>query len=216
MPTASTILSLAGEPNKLDKGRVPEDAFYHLYEVRLDGSGLRRLTRGKYDDFDGRYLPDGRIVFLSTRRGQDVQCGKASLSGSPAGALPDSYVRCGGGPERPVAVYTLHAMDADGKNLVHISPFESFEWTPSIDQQGRILYARWDYVDRFDMPFMKLWATRPDGSQTRAVWGNFVSNPYSHLRAAGGSWLAEDRLYGLRPSRPHGWIAGAVGPAAGQ
>ena len=53
---------------------MPEDAFYHLYEINLDGTGLRRLTRGKYDDFDGRYLPDGRIVFLSTRRGQDVQC----------------------------------------------------------------------------------------------------------------------------------------------
>jgi len=170
---------LAGEPNKQDKANVPEDAFYHLYEVGLDGSGLRRLTRGKYDDFDGRYLPDGRIVFLSTRRGQDVQCLKASLADGPAGALPDSYVRCGGDASRPVAVYTLHTMDADGKNLVHISPFESFEWTPSIDQQGRILYARWDYVDRFDMPFMKLWATRPDGSNALAVWGNFVSNPYS-------------------------------------
>jgi len=55
---------LKDEPNKLDKANVPEDAFYHLYEMNLDGSGLRRLTRGKYDDFDGRYLPDGRIVFL--------------------------------------------------------------------------------------------------------------------------------------------------------
>ena len=48
---------LAAEPNKLDKANVPEDAFYHLFEMNLDGSGVRQLTHGKYDDFDGRYLP---------------------------------------------------------------------------------------------------------------------------------------------------------------
>ncbi len=38
-----------------------------------------------------------------------------------------------------------------------------FEWTPSIDNDGRILYARWDYVDRYNMPYMSLWSTLPDG-----------------------------------------------------
>jgi hypothetical protein len=67
---------LIDEPNKEDKSNVPEDAFYHLYEMNLDGSGARRLTQGKYDNFDGRYLPDQRIVFCSTRRGQAVQAGR--------------------------------------------------------------------------------------------------------------------------------------------
>ena len=53
--------TLAGEPDKLNKDNVPEDAFYHLYEVGLDGSGLRRLTHGKYDDFDARYLPTSEL-----------------------------------------------------------------------------------------------------------------------------------------------------------
>ena len=61
--------ALAAERDKLNKQNVPEDAFYHLFEMNIDGSGVRQLTRGKYDDFDGRYLPDGRIVFMSTRRG---------------------------------------------------------------------------------------------------------------------------------------------------
>lgn len=174
---------LKDEKNKLDKSRLPEDAFYHLYEMNLDGSGLRRLTRGKYDDFDGRYLPDGRIVFLSTRRGQYIQCSKASGAGSIAGSLPDSYVRCGGGPERPVAIYTLHVMDADGGNLTQISAFENFEWTPSIDGYGQILYARWDYVDRHNMPYMSLWSTRPDGTNARAVFGNFTRNPHCFFEA---------------------------------
>ena len=174
---------LKDEPNKLDKSNVPEDAFFHLYEMNLDGSELRRLTHGKYDDFDGRYLPSGEIVFLSTRRGQYIQCGAESGRASRDGALPDCYVRCGGGPERPVAVYTLHVMTADGENIRQISPFEMFEWTPSIDQDGRILYARWDYVDRYNMPYMSLWSTLPDGSGAQAVFGNYTVNPHCVFEA---------------------------------
>ena len=164
--------------NKLDKSQIPEDAFYHLYEMNLDGSGLRRLTRGKYDDFDGRYLPNGEIVFLSTRRGQHIQCGRESALATMGTELGDSYVRCGGGPYRPVAVYTLHVMDADGDNFRQISPFEMFEWTPSVAHDGRILYSRWDYIDRYNMPYMSLWSTLPDGTGARAIFGNYTPSPH--------------------------------------
>ncbi len=174
---------LADEPNKLDKDNVPEDAFYHLYEMNLDGTGLRRLTTGKYDDFDGRYLPDGRIVFLSTRRGQDVQCTSDQDIAGWGAAQPDCYVRCGGGPERPVAVYTLHVLDPQAGTITRISPFEMFEWTPSVDDQGQILYARWDYVDRHNMPYMSLWSTLPDGTDARAVYGNYTQNPHCVFEA---------------------------------
>ena len=167
-----------GLVNKLDKSQIPEDAFYHLFEMNVDGTGLRRLTHGKFDDFDGRYLPDGNIVFLSTRRGQYVQCGRESAKESCAGVRPDCYVRCGGDEYRPVAVYTLHTIDRDGGNLRQISPFEMFEWTPSIDHQGRILYSRWDYVDRDAMPYMGLWSMMPDGTHTQAVFGNYTRSPH--------------------------------------
>jgi hypothetical protein len=169
---------LGDEPDKLNKNNVPEDAFYHLFEINLDGGGLRQLTHGKYDDFDGHYLPDGRIVFLSTRRGQYVQCNSATAAASASGSQGDCYVRCGGGPERPVAVYTLHVIDGSGDNLQQISAFEMFEWTPHVDDQGRILYARWDYVDRYNMPFMSLWSTMPDGTNPQAVFGNYTRNPH--------------------------------------
>ncbi len=170
---------LAAEPDKLNKANVPEDAFYHLFEMNIDGSGVRQLTHGKYDDFDGRYLPDGRVVFMSTRRGQFIQAGRESASQTLAQAdLPDCYVRCGGGPERPVAVYTLHVMERDGTGLCAISPFEMFEWEPSVANDGSILYARWDYIDRDNMPFMSLWTTRPDGTGTRLVYKNFTRKPH--------------------------------------
>ncbi len=172
-----------GIVDKLDKSKIPEDAFYHLYEMKLDGSGMRRLTQGKYDDFDGRYLPNGDIVFLSTRRGQHIQCGRESAMATVGTELGDSYVRCGGGPYRPVAVYTLHVMDADGENLHQISPFEMFEWTPTVADDGRILYSRWDYIDRLNMPYMSLWSTLPDGSGARAVFGNYTPSPHCMFEA---------------------------------
>ncbi|MHB8902706.1 MAG: HzsA-related protein, partial [Thermoguttaceae bacterium] len=168
---------LADLENKLDKTRIPEDAFFHLYEIDLDGQGLRKLTHGKYDHFDGRYLPDGQIVFLSTRRGDYPQY-TDDRAARPDPAHPDCYVRCGGDAFRPVAVYTLHRMDADGENVRQLSPFEMFEWEPSIDNEGRVIYSRWDYVDREAMPYMSLWSTSPDGTGARAIFGNYTINPH--------------------------------------
>jgi len=170
---------LAEEPDKLNKANVPENAFYHVFEMNIDGSGVRQLSRGKYDDFDARYLPDGRIVFLSTRRGQSLQAGRDTARLTLAkDDRPDCYVRCGGGPERPVAVYTLHRMDADGGGMVALSPFEMFEWTPAIAHDGTILYSRWDYVDRWNMPWMSLWKIHPDGTNAHLVYGNYSNAPH--------------------------------------
>jgi hypothetical protein len=162
---------------KADKTKLPEDAFYHIFEMNVDGSGQRRLTSGRYDDFDARYLPNGEIVFLSTRKGQALQVDKAYTSTTSGGALPDSYVRCGGDNHRPVPVFTLHVMAADGQDLRPISAFENFEWLPSVAPDGRILYARWDYIDRFNGPFMSLWSTNPDGTNPQLVYGNYTRNP---------------------------------------
>ena len=157
---------------------MPEDAFYHVFEMNLDGTGVRQLTRGRYDDFDARYLPDGEIVFLSTRKGHvpPVQQGQhgGHRDGRPARQL------------RPLRRRQLPArcpssrctrMDAHGKNLRPISAFENFEWTPSVANDGRILYTRWDYIDRFNGHFFSLWSTNPDGTNPQLVYGNYTVRP---------------------------------------
>ncbi|HPP53778.1 MAG TPA: hypothetical protein PK777_12570, partial [Thermoguttaceae bacterium] len=209
-------------PDKVNKDNLPEDAFYHLYEMRLDGGGVRRLTKGKYDHFDGRYLPDGRIVLLSTRKGQAVQTPASKWEPlSEASARPDSYVRCGGDNARPVPVYTLHVMDADGGNLRPISAFENFEWYPAVAWDGRILYARWDYIDRPNGDFLSLWSTNPDGTNSQLVYGNFTHRPQcvfearpipgstkfvftasAHHSNVGGSLVLLDRSLGTEGDRP--------------
>jgi len=207
--------------NKVIKQDLPEDAFYHLFEMNVDGSGVRQLTRGYYDDFDARYLPNGDIVFLSTRKGIALQAGKASAAATCEATQPDSYVRCGGGNSRPVAVFTLHRMRGDGTNLHAISAFENFEWTPSVAADGRVLYARWDYIDRFNGPFISLWSTNPDGTNPQLVYGNYTKAPQcvfearsipnsqkliftasAHHSNTGGSLALLDRTFGTEYERP--------------
>jgi hypothetical protein len=206
---------------KVDKDKLPEDCFFKIYEMNLDGSGVRQLTHGRYDDFDARYLPNGEIVFLSTRKGQFLQCSKANAEATRRATLPDSFVRCGGGDVRPVAVYTLHVMDAAGGNIRAISAFENFEWNPAVAADGRILYARWDYIDRFNGHYESLWSTNPDGTNPQLVFGNFTEKPQcvfearpipgshklvfvaaAHHSNEGGSLCLLDRTVGTEGSEP--------------
>jgi len=212
-------------PNKLDKGALPEDAFYHIYEIDLappgGGTQPRRLTRGRYDDFDARYLPDGDIGFLSTRKGAFLQCSRENTQRTNESDLPDSYVRCGGGNYRPVPVFTLHRMGRTGSDMRPISAFETFEYTPSVAHDGRILYCRWDYIDRFNGHFFSLWSTNQDGSNAQLVYGNYTKRPQAtmepraipgsnkiiftasaHHSITGGSLVLLDRTRGLENDTP--------------
>lgn len=166
---------------KVNKNKLPEDAFYQIYEMNLDGSGIKRLTHGRYDDFDARYLPNGDIIFLSTRKGCFLQCTQANTAQTYTATLPDSFVRCGGDNVRPCPVFTLHAMDANGNNMRPISAFETFEYTPAIANDGRILYCRWDYIDRFNGHFFSLWSTGPDGFNPQLVYGNYTKAPQATM-----------------------------------
>ena len=122
---------------------------HHLFSANTDGSDLRQLTDGVYSDIWPRWLPDGRIVFISERRRGVSRCG---------GATPN---------------HVLHTMNADGSGIVAISFHESFEWHPSITHDGRIIYTRWDYIDRGDCIAHHPWVVAPDGRDPRAIHGNY-------------------------------------------
>jgi hypothetical protein len=167
--------------NKVDKDSLPEDAFYQIYEMDLDGTNVRRLTHGRYDDFDARYMPDGDILFLSTRKGCFLQCTQHHTARTLTATLPDSYVRCGGDNIRPCPVFTLHAMNAEGGDMRPLSAFETFEYTPALANDGRILYCRWDYIDRFNGHFFSLWSAGQDGFNPQLVYGNYTQAPQATL-----------------------------------
>ncbi|MFO0925909.1 MAG: hypothetical protein U0736_02590 [Gemmataceae bacterium] len=212
---------VADLPDKATKANLPEDSFYHIYEVNLDGTGRRQLTQRRYDDFDARYLPSGEIVFLSTRKGTFLQTTRANTAATTRGDLPDSYVRCGGDRYRPVPVFTLHVMDGQGGNMRPISAFENFEWTPAVADDGTVLYTRWDYIDRFNGHFFSLWSTNPDGTNAQLVYGNYTVRPQvvcearpvpgsakliftasAHHSIVGGSLVLLDRRRGTEGDAP--------------
>ena len=133
--------------------------YFHLYEVNIDGTGLRQLTRGPYEDLMPTYLPDGRILFCSTRR--------------------KSYSRCFGGQFSPRwDSYTLHRIDADGGNLQILSWNDVNEWFPAVAHSGDVLFSRWDYIDRDAVTHQNLWGMHPDGTNPIAVWGNATRSPH--------------------------------------
>jgi hypothetical protein len=135
------------DPNQ---GHWAEGRCYHVFKVNTDGSNLTQLTDGTWNDFDPAWLPNGRIAFISERRG--------------------GYLRCG----RTCPTYTLYDMAADGGDINCLSFHETNEWNPSVTNDGRIIYTRWDYVDRFGCTAHLPWITSLDGSDSRAVHGNFA------------------------------------------
>lgn len=122
---------------------------FHLYEVKVDGSELRQLTDGPYDDLDPIYLPDDRHIIFSTTRGH-------------------TYVRC----MPPTNAFVLARCDRDGKNIYLISANNEPDYLPVLTPEGRILYTRWEYTDKPVWRAQGLWTVRPDGTQLQVVWGN--------------------------------------------
>ncbi len=131
-----------------------ESGKYHLFKMNLSDGKIEQLTKGTCDDFNPVPLPDGGLVFLSVRRG--------------------GFGRCHGGWE-PLPVHTLYRREKNG-DIKCLSWHETNEWQPSIMKDGRILYCRWDYVDRSASHHHGLWITNPDGTGTASLFGNYTYN----------------------------------------
>jgi len=139
-------------PNKPDY-YSPERRCFHIYAMDADGANLRQITYGPDDDFDPCPLPDGGIAFMSTRRG--------------------GFGRCHN-PWEPLPSYTLHRMDASCQAVQTLSFHETNEWHPSVLADGRIVYSRWDYVDRSAANYHGLWVSNPDGTNPSILFGNYT------------------------------------------
>ena len=151
-------------PQQVANDQDPSEHYYHIWEVNSDGTGLRQLTAGSYDDTMPCYLPDGGIAFMSTRR--------------------KGYARCFGAQfSTRWDTYTLHRMESDGSAIRTLSHHDTNEWYPAVSHTGHILYARWDYIDRDAVTHQNLWASRPDGTNPIAVWGNATPNPHCTFQA---------------------------------
>lgn len=126
---------------------------YHIYEVGRDGTALRQLTFAPdATDIDPLYLPDGSIAFSSTREPKFCMCNMHIMA-------------------------NLYRMDADGANIHQISKNTLFDGHPVLLPDGRILYDRWEYVDRDYGSCQGLWTIHPDGTQAASYWAHNTASP---------------------------------------
>ena len=170
------------------------------------------MTHGRYDDFDARYLPGGEIVFLSTRKGRVPAESKANTAATIDGRsarqlrpLRRRQLSAGAG---------LHAARHGRRGRRHLQPisaFENFEWTPAVADDGRILYTRWDYIDRFNGNFFSLWSTNPDGTNPQLVYGNYTVRPQVKFEARSIPGSHEADAHGRGASLDHRRLAGPAG-----
>ncbi|MBI5819404.1 MAG: PD40 domain-containing protein [Verrucomicrobia bacterium] len=131
---------------------------FSVWETGNDGSGLRRLTDGKFHDFNPVYYPDGRIVFCSSR--------------------VESYSLC-----QDFLACALHIMDATGSNLRRIDFTTLCSNAPAILPDGSIVCTRWEYQDKNIFSWQGLWTINPDGRQLKLYYGNTITIPNSRYGA---------------------------------
>jgi hypothetical protein len=117
--------------------RPPGGGNRNIYEIGVDGTGLRQVTSGGGHDFDPLYLPDGTIMFTSSRARQMDEYNHAPAE-------------------------NLYTCNADGSNLKRVSFNMSDDFDPTLMPDGLVVYTRWEHFgqqNRFPLFF-----ARPDGS----------------------------------------------------
>jgi len=160
------------------------DNGYRIWEINIDGTGLRRVLAPpkneaaivkKYrkgyhhgtDDMHPCYLPDGDICFISTRCQYGILCD-----------APDIF-----------STTILYRMKPDGTGVRALSNSAVSEQAPSVTPDGRIIYSRWEYVDKGASTVKCIWSMRPDGTASAEVYGNDIALPptMNYPRAIPGS-----------------------------
>jgi hypothetical protein len=150
---------------KFIEGADEEDQpTWNIWEYDAKAKVLRRLmasdtTAEEGHDIMPHYLPDGRVVFSSTRQQQ-----------AKAIQLDENKPQYAGQDEDDnEPAFVLHVMDADGGNIHQISFNQSHDLDPSVMNDGRIVYTRWEHA--IDDNQMDLYSVNPDGTGLQLLYG---------------------------------------------
>ncbi len=164
--------------------RRKDEPHWHLWRIATDGTGLRQLTDGPFYDVSACPMPNGEVVFVSTRRFGHTVC-------------------------QPGPASNLYSMAADGSHIRCVSMNTLSDFSPQMLPDGRVLFTRWEYIDR-DLTYRQsLWTQYPDGTAYQLYFGNTV-------RDVGTFWQARplpnrnDRVVATFAPH-HGFPHGAIG-----
>jgi hypothetical protein len=183
-----------------------EQSSWNIWEYDIPSDTLRRLiasnlTAEAGQDIAPHYLPDGRIVFLSTRQRQ----AKAILldEGKPQfDALEEN---------RNEAAYVLHVMNADGSELHQVSFNQSHDFDPTVLQNGKIMFSRWDNAGSVDG--VHLYQMNPDGSGLELLYGaesHLTGTDGAPVEFIGAREMADGRVMAIARAAVHPELGGDI------
>lgn len=159
--------------------------YWNIWRVGIDGSDLTQITDGPFFDVSPAELPDGGIVFVSTRRFGRTVC-------------------------QPGPASNLFRMNADGDGIRCVSMNTLSDFNPQVLPDGRVLFTRWEYIDR-DLTYRQsLWTQNPEGSLYQLYYGNTIREFGSVLQARPIPGAPASKV--LATFAPHhGYPHGAIG-----
>lgn len=135
----------------------------HLYEINVDGSGLRQLTdHPYYSDVEPAYLPNGDIVFCSERSGYGSQCSGHFFQNK--------------------RIVNLFACDAHGRNIRAISNNKDFDRHAHVLDTGQVIFTRWEYQERHLWQVHNVWVRHPDGMMSDPIFKEHINSGPMALR----------------------------------
>jgi hypothetical protein len=143
----------------------PEDQpTWNIWEYDISEKILRRIIIADVNaeagqDITPHYLPDGRIIFSSTRqqltKATQLDEGKQQYS-----ALDE---------DRNELAAVLHVMNNDGNDIHQVSFNQSHDLDPLVLNNGEIVFSRWDNMGNRDA--ISLYKMHPDGSELQLLYG---------------------------------------------
>ena len=153
-PKLISDLDLHFDGDKLLFSMPGTQHLWQVFEIDVDGRNVRQVSLSEHDDvhnFDACYLPSDKIVFVSTAVKQGVPCSNG------------------------IAVAMNYLMDGDGRNVRQLCFDQDHDYCPTVMNDGRVLYLRWDYTDLPHQWPRILFTMNPDGTDQREFYG---SNSY--------------------------------------
>lgn len=127
--------------------KSPREDDYHIYEMNLKDRSVKQITFGLGNaDFEGIYLPDDNILFNSTRCGGASDCFHTEVS-------------------------NMYMCDREGRFMRQIGFDQVHTTTPTLLDDGRVVYTRWDYSDRGQIWTQPLFQMNADGTGQAEYYG---------------------------------------------
>jgi hypothetical protein len=174
----------------------PDQPSWQIWEYTIATDTLRRIiasdiTAQAGNDVSPHYLPDGRILFASTRQRQS----KAILldEGKPQFDALDE--------DRDEPAYLLHVMRDDGSGLHQVSFNQSDDFEPTVLDSGKVMFSRWDHAGNVNG--VHLYQMNPDGTDLELLYGaesHLTGTNNSQIQFVGAREMLDHRIMAvIRP-----------------